>query len=96
MMTARTRFMVLASGAAIVLGVVLHLGTGGANAAPQTCRKGFFPASGQTTCWDNLGNEIPCFGSGQDGDLQAGTPLQFQDKGNGTATDLNTVLIWAK
>jgi Protein of unknown function (DUF1566) len=31
-----------------------------------------------------------------DGTLQLGLPLQYQDNGNGTVTDLNTGLIWEK
>ena len=96
MKTRQYQIMVLTSGAVLLLGLVLHLGASGAEAAPQTCRKGFFPASGQTTCWDGSGNVIPCFGSGQDGDLQAGAALRYQDNGNGTITDLNTGLIWEK
>ena len=91
------RFMVMTGGMGFLLvGVVLHFWAGSAEAAPQTCRKGFFPASGQTTCWDSLGHEIPCFGTDQDGDIQAGAPLRFQDNGDGTITDLNTGLVWEK
>jgi hypothetical protein len=94
--TARTRFLVLASGVALLWGVAFHLWAGGAQAAPQTCRKGFFPASGQTTCWNSVGGVIPCFGSDQDGDIQAGATLRYQDNGDGTITDLNTGLMWEK
>ena len=30
------------------------------------------PRTGQTKCYDSSGNEIPCAGTGQDGDIQAG------------------------
>jgi len=31
-----------------------------------------FPPTGQTTCWDSSGNQVPCSGTGQDGDIRAG------------------------
>jgi hypothetical protein len=55
-----------------------------------------FPATGQTTCWDSNGNLIPCAGTGQDGDLQAGGPLSYTDNGDGTITDNNIGLVWEK
>jgi len=30
------------------------------------------PQTGQTMCWDGWGNDIPCAGSGMDGEIQAG------------------------
>ncbi len=36
------------------------------------------------------------FGSGSDGDMQAGTPLAYTDNGDGTITDNNTGLMWEK
>ena len=39
-----------------------------AKEAPPT----LLPKTGQTTCYDSLGNAIPCAGTGQDGDIQAG------------------------
>jgi hypothetical protein len=36
----------------------------------------------------------PCFG--QDGDIQAGADLRYVDNGDGTITDLNTLLVWEK
>jgi len=55
-----------------------------------------FPASGQTTCWDSAGSVIPCAGTGQDGDVQAGGTLACTDNGDGTITDNNTGLMWEK
>lgn len=55
--------------------------------------------TGQTTCYDSAGNIIACVGTGQDGDVLAGTPLpspRFTDNGNGTITDNLTGLIWLK
>lgn len=51
----------------------------------------------QTTCYDNT-RKIPCPESGepfygQDAQYQ-GTDFAFQDNGDGTATDLNTGLMW--
>jgi len=54
------------------------------------------PATGQTTCWDSSGTVIPCAGTGQDGDIQAGGPLSYTDNGDGTITDNNTGLVWEK
>jgi hypothetical protein len=54
------------------------------------------PATGQTTCWDSVGNTVVCAGTGQDGDLQTGPSLSFMDNGDGTITDLNTGLLWEK
>ena len=55
-----------------------------------------YPASGQETCWNSVGAVIPCAGTGQDGDTQAGAPLAYTDNGDGTITDNNTGLVWAK
>ena len=45
-----------------------------------------FPATGQTTPYV----------AGDDGNIRAGSPLNYQDNGDGTVTDLNTDLIWEK
>ena len=60
------------------------------------CRRTGLPATGQMTCWDSGGLVVSCGGTGQDGELQAGTTLSYLDNGNGTFTDLNTGLVWAK
>jgi len=39
---------------------------------------------------------IPCAGTGQDGDIQAGAPLSYTDNGDGTITDNTTGLVWEK
>jgi hypothetical protein len=57
------------------------------------------PQTGQTECWDTAGMEIPCDGTGQDGDVQAGVswPIpRFTDQGNGAVRDNLTGLIWLK
>ena len=57
------------------------------------------PQTGQTQCWNETGSSIPCTGTGQDGDTQAGVawPIpRFTDNGNGTVRDNLTGLIWIK
>lgn len=63
------------------------------------------PQTGQTVCYDesgpltNTGAEIPCAGTGQDGDKQAGKPWpvpRYTDNNNGSVTDNLTGLIWLK
>jgi quinol monooxygenase YgiN len=55
--------------------------------------------TGQQKCWNVRGEEIPCAGTGQDGDIRAGvawpTP-RFTDNGDGTVTDNLTRLVWLK
>jgi len=55
-----------------------------------------FPATGQTTCWNSGGSVIPCAGTGQDGDIQAGADLSYTDNGDGTIRDNVTGLMWEK
>jgi hypothetical protein len=62
-------------------------------------RRPGLPATGQTTCYDDLGAEIPCDDPrfpGQDGFHQAGCRPEdrFIDHGDGTVTDLCTGLMW--
>jgi hypothetical protein len=55
--------------------------------------------SGQILCYDTAGVEIPCSGTGQDGDLRMGVPWptqRFVDNGNGSISDNLTGLIWLK
>jgi len=57
------------------------------------------PKTGQTKCYDTNGVQIPCAGTGQDGELQMGVPWpspRFHDNGNGTVTDSLTGLMWTK
>ena len=61
----------------------------------QTTAGQAFPATGQTTCWDSSGTEIPCAGTGLDGDIQAGADLSYTDTGL-TIVDNNTKLEWMK
>ena len=57
---------------------------------------GFFPATGQMTCWDSGGSVVMCEGTDHDGEIQAGATLSYVDNGDGTITDLNTGLMWEK
>jgi hypothetical protein len=64
--------------------------------APNADQFRSFPATGQVTCWNTAGTQIPCAGTGHDGDIQAGSTLAYVDNGDGTITDLNTGLTWEK
>ena len=53
--------------------------------------------TGQTICSSDTGTIIPCAGTGQDGEYQAGAPLpdpRFVDNTDGTVTDNLTGLTW--
>ncbi|HZR81811.1 MAG TPA: DUF1566 domain-containing protein [Candidatus Binatia bacterium] len=50
----------------------------------------------QTRCWNGSGQEIPCVGTGQDGEFQTGLDRGYVDNGDGTITDTNTGLMWEK
>jgi hypothetical protein len=55
--------------------------------------------TGLTACYDQVGNSLPCAGTGQDGETQAGVAWpnpRFTDNGDGTVTDHLTDLIWLK
>lgn len=61
------------------------------------------PATGQSTCYDSSGSEVPCSNGapvGQDGLYQAGCdgPAggRFEDNGDGTVTDHCTGLMWMR
>ena len=72
------------------------MGTWGTLAIAQKAR---VEQTGQTECFDTSGNLIICEGTGQDGDILAGVPFpknRFIDKGDGTAQDKLTKLIWLK
>lgn len=53
--------------------------------------------TGQTICSSDTGTEVPCAGTGQDGEYQAGASLpdpRFIDNADGTVTDNLTGLTW--
>ena len=57
------------------------------------------PQTGQTKCYNKSGTEIPCTGTGQDGEIQAGIGWpspRFIGNGDGTVTDNLTGLMWVK
>jgi len=56
------------------------------------------PKTGQTGCYDSAGTEIACYGTGQDGEWQAGVKWpnpRFTVSGD-CVTDKLTGLMWAK
>ena len=56
------------------------------------------PHTGQTRCWDETGREIPCAGSGQDGETRRGAPwpeLRFMVHGE-VVRDRLTDLLWCR
>lgn len=53
--------------------------------------------TGQNTCFDPMGNVIPCAGTGQDGELEKGVAWpdpRFTENKDGTVTDNLTGLVW--
>jgi hypothetical protein len=70
--------------------------TAGCGYDTSGCDSQAFQATGQTTCWNSSGAVIPCAGTGQDGEVQAGATLSYMDNGDGSVTDVNTGLMWEK
>ena len=63
-----------------------------------SCRS-LVPKTGQTTCYDENGNQRICTGTGENGESQKGVNWpnpRFTDNGNGTVTDNLTGLMWLK
>ncbi len=55
--------------------------------------------TGQKNCHDSFGNRLPCAGTGQDGDWQAGVDSpspRFAENGDGTVSDHLTGLVWLR
>jgi hypothetical protein len=53
--------------------------------------------TGQTICYNELGNTVLCAGTGQDGEIQTGVAWpspRFLDNQDGTVTDKLTGLVW--
>ena len=80
-----------------------HLAHGDSlGACPQTCGvPAAVPKTGQTVCWDGnypATNQIPCAGTGQDGEFLKGVSVdpRFTDNADGTVKDNLTGLIWLK
>lgn len=61
--------------------------------------KACYPWSGQDACFDSAGFEIPCAGSGQDGEFRPGRPwpiLRFEIQNSLTVLDRLTGLSWPR
>jgi len=52
--------------------------------------------TGQNSCYDIDGGDIPCAGTGEDGELSKGIPRDFTSNADGTVTDLASGLMWEK
>jgi hypothetical protein len=52
--------------------------------------------TGTLLCSNSAGMVIPCAGSGQDAEYQAGVPASYTDNGDGTVTDNVSKLMWEK
>lgn len=54
--------------------------------------------TGQTGCWQGTipFAQIPCPGTGQDGEFQRGVTRSYRDPGFGTVEDVRTGLVWEK
>src|SRR5262245_13240275 len=94
MKTQRSRSIVLATVAILLLGLGLLVVANAAEA--EDCRKSTFPATGQITPYtaDTLAGAGTSVAD--DGTVRAGEPLRYRDNGDGTITDLNTRLMWEK
>ncbi|MDH3626617.1 MAG: DUF1566 domain-containing protein [Acidobacteriota bacterium] len=80
-------------------GVWSHLAHGDLEGAcADDCGKDQAPVqkTGQTACWDVNGELVPCSGTGQDGENQAGVAItpRFMENLDGTVTDGLTGLVW--
>jgi hypothetical protein len=82
--------------------ILSYLFTGGPAPEPiDRLRAVGLPSTGQTKCYDDVGNEIACDNPdfpGQDGFYQSGCPSEgrFVDNGDGTVSDNCTGLMWQK
>jgi hypothetical protein len=86
--------------AVVILSYLFASGPQPSPIAPA-CNSPGLPATGQTLCYDDLGNAIDCAGTeppGQDGRYRAGCPSRdrFSDNGDGTVTDRCTGLMWQR
>ena len=87
------RSVVVASSLMLILGLAPLAWAKGAK--PPKCGKQKFPASGQTTAYTaDKNNGVGLDPVPDDGTVQAGATLRYQDNGDGTFTDLNTGLQW--
>jgi hypothetical protein len=83
---------------AVLMMAAIAVGVGGWR-TPAVAQPARVPPTGQTTCYNSLGNPIDCAGTGQDGDIQAGVTFngpRFTDQHNGAVRDNLTGLIWVQ
>ena len=87
------RALVLASSLALLLGLGPWVNAVEAWMPASSCGNSTFPATGQTTSFPPTlkTTDAPVR---DDGVVQAGGALRYQNNGDGTITDLNTGLIW--
>lgn len=52
--------------------------------------------TGQKKCYDDVGAEVSCVGTGHDGETRYGAAHTYVDNGDGTLTDGATGLTWEK
>jgi hypothetical protein len=92
------RFAVVSFRKAGIIAILLVVAVAPASDAGRRRRVPFAPLlqTGQTRCYDELGSEISCKGTGQDGELRAGIAPDYADNGDGTITDRSTGLMWEK
>src|SRR3989442_9137907 len=89
--THRVRALVLASSLVLPLGVAVWA----AAVEAQTCANAF-PATGQTTSYSAITLTTTLAPVRDDGVVRAGGGLSYPDNGDGTITQLDTQLTWAK
>ena len=91
------RALVLASSLALLFGLGLLAPAVEAWDTSPSCGSSTFPATGQKISYEAM---TPTHPTGtpvnDDGAVQAGGALSYQDNGDGTITDLNTGLMWEK
>jgi hypothetical protein len=83
----------------VVVAALMALYASAALAAQdKKCKKGDFPATGQTTPYMSDKNDgiVGPVAVPDDGTVQAGATLSYTDNGDGTITDNNTCLMWEK
>src|SRR5437867_9435234 len=87
------RALVLASSLALLLGLGPWVNAVEAWMPASSCGNSTFPATGQTTSYPPTlkTTDAPVR---DDGVVQAGGALRYQNNGDGTITDLNTGLMW--
>ncbi len=96
----RIRQLPLSCSALVSLAIPLFILVGTTATSQTFASTATLPDSGQSNCFNELGEAISCTDSstryrGQDAH-HAGREMTFRDNGDGTVTDLNTGLMWQK